>query len=420
MNGVLLRWVFIGVLFLIIVVYLFPARKADFFEAYSHNDVPVQQLKALMQRPLKTLVVNGTEWHYYAGGNGEQTILFIHGMGGAYTIWWQQIAFFENRYRVIAYTLPDNIRTLQEALQGILEILNAENVDAVNVVGTSMGGYIAQYMVDQVPHRVVKAVFGNTFPPNTMIKAKNSRTAKLIPVIPEIVLQKLGEKQLKEKIIPAANHSELLKAFLPSLPFSKKQFLNRYAVVIDPFFPQPSRYEVKRIPKLIIESANDPLVEEPLREKLKRFYPDAAVFTFPHDGHFPYINAAAKYNEILAQFLEKANPYQEVEAVIHRYFQGRRTANKDVLKQAFYPQARLYTSGSHQPVEIPFKNYLQKVMQDGALTVETRIVDGDITGNVATYKVQFQYSNKSYVDYLSLVHSDGGWKIVSKVFDQLH
>jgi len=294
-------------LFLLIIIiagiYYIPAPKANFFELYTTNDKAAQSLKEFRSKPIKKIEVDGMKWEYYVGGKGKKTILFLHGMGGAYDLWWQQVAAFEKNYKIITYTLPEEINSLENATNGILKILETENIDTFYAVGTSMGGYITQYLVNTIPNRVEKAVFGNTFPPNKLIAKENKGKSKLIPWLPEILISKLGKKKVKEEIVPAAKNSELLKAFLPSLPFSKKQFMNRYYVVIDNFIANPTKYEIIRIPKLIIESDNDPLIQPELRKKIKEIYSDAKVYTFHNEGHFPYINASEEYNKVLSNFL---------------------------------------------------------------------------------------------------------------------
>ncbi len=406
------------VLFLILL-YWIPAPQQDFFDHYPYQDEAAAQLKEFRNRPLRTIQVDGIEWHYYIGGNGPRTILFIHGMGGAYDLWWRQVLAFENQFRIITYTLPEEVRTLREAANGILAILTKEQIRQVIIVGTSMGGYIAQYLVDQYPQKIERAVFGNTFPPNNLIRIKNRRTAQLVRFLPEILIFKAGNKQLKEKILPAAHNSPLLAAFLPSLPFSKKQFINRYRVVVDPQFPRPFRYEVKRIPKLIIESDNDPLIDPELRQALKEMYPDARVFTFHNEGHFPYINAAQTYNQVLVEFFYQKNPWEDIEATIHRYFEGRQKRDLSLLKQAFSSNAQLYTSRKGKLVSIPFQTYLQIVQKSQTAPTKTTILDGSVVKDMAMFTVRFEYPTGSYQDVLTLLNTNGKWQIVSKAFQPL-
>ncbi len=401
------------------ILYHFPGSSANFFDLYPHDDQPARQMREFLSRPLQTIEVEGIAWQYYRGGSGSQTVLFIHGMGGAHTIWWQQILALEHQYRTIAINLPEAVHSLEGAASGILKILDAENVPRALVVGTSMGGYIAQYLTDKYPERVEKVVFGNTFPPNKQIARENATTARLLPFVPEVLIRYLGSRQLKDKILPATHNSPLLAAVLPSLPFSKTQFMNRYKVVVDPFFPRPARYEVKRIPKLIIESDNDPLVPPELRSQLKALYPDAAVHTFHGEGHFPYINAAEVYTRTLRWSFQQPNHWQAAEAVIHQYFEGRRQGDVAKLKQVFSPSARLVRVSEGKEMLIPLSAYWQKVSRDGPVTVQTRILDGNLYGNVGVFTVQFDYPQQRFRDVLILVADDGSWKIIEKVFQPL-
>lgn len=403
-------------LLIIFIIYIIPAKRQNFFKSYKKEDKASKSLAIFKKKPTQEIVINTIKWNYLAYGKGAKTILFIHGMGGAYDLWWQQMEFFKDQYKVISYTLPEEIDNLQDAANGVLKILEKENTQQFYVVGTSMGGYIAQYLTHKIPDRIEKVVFGNTFPPNTVIEKKNKSKSKIIPWLPEILISKLGEQKLNDEIVPAGNNSPLLKAFLPSLPFSKKQFINRYSVVIDKFIPNPSTYKLKRIPKLIIESDNDPLVEKVLREKLKETYTDASVFTFHNQGHFPYINSAQKYNEVLASFFDTTNEYKTLEQTITNYFEGRRNADITLLTKAFDTNAMLFTTKDSSVLKIPLTAYFDKVKQDGKTAVITQILDATIQGEMAVCNTSFEYKTKTYHDYLTLLKVNNKWKITSKNF----
>ncbi len=410
----------LSVVVLLVILYQIPAKKADFFKLYKKNDLPAQQLSAFYKKPVKTITVNGVDWKYFSGGKGEHTILLCHGMGGAYDLWWQQVAAFEKDYKIITYTLPDEIDNLQAVKTGLEAILNQEKVDKFYVVGTSMGGYIAQYLVKTMPERVEKAVFGNTFPPNDELVTENQTKFKIVSWLPEIVVGKFGEKSLDEKLLPAAHHDSLLAAFLPSLPFSKKGLIARYKVVVDMFVFNPCQYQYKRIPKLIFESDNDPLISKSLRRQLRQLYPDAEVYTFHNEGHFPYINAVSEYNKVLRSFLERPNPYLSVEQTLSDYFDGRKQADVAKLSKVFHPDARLFTNKSDTIVSINLKQYLDNVTNDGPQNPETKIQDVSIKSQMATARTIFKYPNASYSDVLTLIPDTNRWRIVNKSFKKIH
>ena len=59
---------------------------------------------------------------------------------------------------------------------------------------------------------------------------------------------------------------------------------------------------------MIIESDNDPLIEPALREALRETYSQAYVYTFHQAGHFPYLNQAKEYTEVLKNFFRNNFP----------------------------------------------------------------------------------------------------------------
>ncbi len=287
----------------IFIFYLSVSKKQSFFEVYGIDDTISKSLKEFRKLPLNTIKVDSVEWTYLKTGSGEQTILFLHGMGGAYDIWWQQINYFKNKYRIISVTYPP-INNLEQMANAIIEILDNERIGKVMVVGSSLGGYFAQYLTSMYPERIEKAVFGNTFPPNDVIKQENQSKESLFKTAPGWVVMWILRRGLSEGVLPAANNSPVLRAYMIeqySGGMTKEQFIARYYCVVDKFDVEKTDY----IPKMIIESDNDPLVNKDLREKLKALYPEAKVVTIHKGGHFPYVSSPETYNKTLENFFSE-------------------------------------------------------------------------------------------------------------------
>lgn len=290
------------VVLVILVVYVWPVPRPDFSQVYAK--VPAEKVASLqafrVDYPLQTLEVGGLNWEYVVAGNGPQTIVFLHGMTGSYDIWWQQIEALQADYRVIAMTYPaaNSLASLEE---GVLAILDREGVTQFNVVGTSLGGYFAQYLLSRHPDRIEKAVFANTFPPNDLIKQKNGTIGGLIPYLPEWLVMNVLRGSFGASIYPASGEDELTLAFLNEISYGrmhKGQVAGRYRCVVEKFEP-PAKTTV---PILIVEASNDPLVELALREQLKATYPNAQVVTV-ENGHFPYLATPDFYTRQVKDFL---------------------------------------------------------------------------------------------------------------------
>lgn len=253
--------------------------------------------------PTKHTAIDEITWEYISLGQGEETLLFLHGMAGAYDIWWQQIDALKGRYRIISVTYPP-VDSLGGMARGIMGILTREGVQEANVVGSSLGGYLAQYLVSQFPERVRHAIFANTFPPNELIARRTGVISLLFPVVPEWMIHLVHRLDTHLILFPTSGRSELVRAYMLEgvhKVMSKVQFMARYSCVIDHFTPPDP--QVLGIPIMILESDNDPLIAKVLRERLKITYPTATVHTFHAVGHFPYLNHAQAYTEQIERFL---------------------------------------------------------------------------------------------------------------------
>lgn len=300
-----LKWLIPLILIILVtVLYLWPVSEPSFEELYA--DVDQETVDSLVafrnDYPTKTVIVNDKPWEYLVLGQGEHTIVFLHGMTGAYDIWWQQMEVLQEQYRVISMTYPA-AESLNEMAGGVMAILEAEGVNEVHLVGSSLGGYFAQYLVANYPDKINSAVLANTFPPNDLIAEQNKVIGIFLPYLPEWLIMNVFSGSIRGSVYPASEYSDLVLAFgleQTGGRMSKGQIIGRFHSVIDPFnAPDPDQLGV---PVMIIESDNDPLVDPVLRSELKTTYSSAEVHTFTGAGHFPYLNRAEEYTRIINEF----------------------------------------------------------------------------------------------------------------------
>jgi len=284
--------------------YTFPVPKASFGVAYSKVPEPiVASLRSFRRRnPLKRFQAGRITWRYQDEGSGEDAILFLHGMGGAGDIWFQQIEALKHGFRCIAVTYPP-LPSLDLLRFGILGILEQEKLSCIDVVGSSMGGYLAQFLAGSDPALIKKVVLGNTFPPNDLIPRRARMGVRYLPWVPEWAILAGVRKNTSRFLYPASGNSELVNAYLYEQTcgyMRKRDFIARCACLCQSF--QPPDLDALGIPALIIASDNDPMVDVDLQALLKQTYPSAAVKNFPDAGHFPYLNRPEEYNRTLADF----------------------------------------------------------------------------------------------------------------------
>lgn len=304
--------IIIALVLLCFLSYQLPVPSRSNSELYDRVDPEVlASLTAFREKyPLRDLEVDHARWKYIVVGEGEQSLLFLHGLTGSYDIWWQQIEALKDQYQIVSVTYPP-VDTLEILADGIIEILDHEGISKVIVIGTSLGGYVAQYLLATHPERIEKAIFGNTFPPNELLKKQYGLLGSLIPYTPEWLIMTVLRANVSLSLYPAGRNSEVLKAFLEEQTYgkmSREQILARYQCVIEPF--QPADPAALEIPVLIIESDNDPLLTPVLRQQMKDAYPTAVVQTLHAAGHFPYLSSPQEYTKVLEKFLNMSLPSQ--------------------------------------------------------------------------------------------------------------
>ena len=116
------------------------------------------------------------------------------------------------------------------------------------------------------------------------------------------------------------------------------------------------------------------------------------------------------------------NERAAIEAVLHTYFDGLHEGNTAKLAEAFHPCAHLYWEKEGQVVDLPREEWFAMVRgrpsaQSQGLARDDRILSVDMSGpETAIAKVNCQLPPRYFTDYLMLLKTSQGWRIVSKSY----
>ena len=107
---------------------------------------------------------NGIQQYYEVTGDGPP-LLLVAGMGGTANYWEDQVNFFAEHYQVITYDQRGTGRSDHSPVSGIeqlrddlLALLDELGFGAIDFVGHSTGGNIAQIVAIENPDRLAKLV----------------------------------------------------------------------------------------------------------------------------------------------------------------------------------------------------------------------------------------------------------------------
>jgi hypothetical protein len=115
--------------------------------------------------------------------------------------------------------------------------------------------------------------------------------------------------------------------------------------------------------------------------------------------------------------------HDEVEAVIDCYLVGLYTGDVRKLRQAFHPNCQLHSLDSEGAVAaLPRDAWLELVAQRQSPQAmgharEQEILSVDIANSkMAAVKLKFTVPQRCFTDFLLLLNSDEGWRIIAKSY----
>lgn len=147
---------------------------------------------------------------YEAGGSGAP-LLLIHGLGYDRAGWGPVLGLLEERFTVIRYDnrgvgesdVPEGPYTVEELAADAAAVLDSAGVERAHVLGTSLGGLVAQELALAAPRRVDRLVLACTMPGGERSFPLPERTIEAFGRFPTLPLEQ-GLRMLVENSLADA------------------------------------------------------------------------------------------------------------------------------------------------------------------------------------------------------------------------
>ncbi len=250
------------------------------------------------QYPEQRVSVNGREWGTLRLGDTGPKLILLPGTLGRADIFWQQIEALHGRAQIQALSYPAS-GGLEDWAADVVALM-AEDMQGAVVLGSSMGGYLAQYLAATEP-----ALFSGLIAANTLSSVKGIDQAMPyaldLDATPIADLRQGFTGGLAQWAAPHPNAA--LSALLigevehriPAGELVARLKLLKHA----PELPAPALPQSRTF---IIDVGDDHLITAPMRAQLREMLP-AKAFHFTTGTHFPYVTRPADYTAILEQVL---------------------------------------------------------------------------------------------------------------------
>jgi 3-oxoadipate enol-lactonase len=242
------------------------------------------------------------------------TIVLLTGLASKRFGWADQLAVFGETYRTLALDYRDTGDsdeasagyTVADLADDVAGLLGALGIGRANIVGISLGGFVAIEVALRHPERIEKLVLTSTSAGGvTHVSAKPEILAILAPQ---------AEVEIGERAI--ANYSKIMSpAYVQAHPEALEQVAGTaryhpmsaaaYGRQLQAVLGHDASTRVASItaPTLIIHGDFDPLVPVENGRYLARTIPVARYIEYPGIGHIPIKECADTYNHDVLSFL---------------------------------------------------------------------------------------------------------------------
>jgi pimeloyl-ACP methyl ester carboxylesterase len=251
------------------------------------------------------IAIAGVELEMHEAGEGPP-ILFLHGAQG-FAAEHPYVAALSERHRLIApshpgfgtSSLPDWIDAVDDIAYIHLELLDRLRLDQVDVIGCSIGGWIAAELAAKAPKTVRRLVLVGP------VGVKTGPVDRLdvpdIFALPQGDLQKLLFHDPERMRVDPARLSD------EQLAISARNRETLALLSWEPYMHNPKlRHRLHRVTAqaLFLRGESDGLVSAEYLAAYARLLPNARTTTIAAAGHAPHVEQPEAFTRTVLQFLE--------------------------------------------------------------------------------------------------------------------
>jgi len=266
--------------------------------------------------------LGSTTVNYVESGEGPP-VLMVHGLGGSWRNWLENMPYLARNHRVIALDLPgfgtsplpDRQVTIDSYGDFLVEFADALDLDAQTaLVGHSMGGFIATEAAIARPERfsslVLVAAAGITY---ASIKPSQKDMARVIVKAMMPIASGSLERGFTRSRLRSAQFAGV---FAHPTRISREMLweLGSYAMDAPGLiqaayalagYDTRDRLPEIRIPTLLIWGNRDLLVPVPAAFAYRRKIPDAELSLLDETGHMIQMERPARFNDDVEEFIDR-------------------------------------------------------------------------------------------------------------------
>jgi pimeloyl-ACP methyl ester carboxylesterase len=249
--------------------------------------------------------IAGIELELLERGQGAP-LLYLHG-GAGISIDGPFLDLVAKERRVLAPShpgfgksaLPDWLDSIDDIAHVYLELMDRLALTRTDLVGFSIGGWIATEMATKVPERINRLVLIGP------VGVKTGPADKLdVPDVFAMPREKLDRLRFHD---PAKNSVDLTKLGDAELNIAARNNETLALLTWEPYMHNPKlkhRLHRVNVPTLFLRGASDGIVSADYLERYATLLPQARIETIAEAGHWPHVEQTTTTAAKILQFLK--------------------------------------------------------------------------------------------------------------------
>ncbi|MGZ5338718.1 MAG: alpha/beta fold hydrolase [Thermoleophilaceae bacterium] len=277
-------------------------------------------------RHLRQVELAGTPVNYVDLGAGDkEPIVFVHGLGGQWQNWLENLPRAALERRVIALDLPGFGRTPaphdEITISGygrcVDSLCDQLELGRVDIVGNSMGGYIAAEVAIQFPQRIdqlllisAAGITSADIVRQPIFTAGRIATAVTAHSAAQYRAIASRPKSRHMALALVARHPSLLRADLAYEGFIKGAGGSGFEAALHACLEYDFRDRLPEIrqPTLILWGDKDSIIPVRDAHEFERLIADSRKVVMKDTGHIPMAERPGAFNDVMMDFLAETGP----------------------------------------------------------------------------------------------------------------
>jgi pimeloyl-ACP methyl ester carboxylesterase len=279
--------------------------------------------------------IDGREVNYADLGSGDATpVVFVHGLGGQWQNWLENIPRAAAERRTIAVDLPgfglSQLPRERITIPGygrfVRTLLDALGIERTHLVGNSMGGFVSSEVAIQFPDLVERLTLVSAAGISTSGISRApvltlARAATAVTAFTTARHRKIASRPLTRyaALLLVARYPSLLKPDLAWEGLIKGTGKPGFddALRASLAYDYRERLPEIRQPTLIVWGEQDSILPVEDAHEYERLIEDSRKVVMENTGHIPMLERPAAFNDTLMEFLAETGRAEAREPVDH-------------------------------------------------------------------------------------------------------